>query len=91
MRADHDIRVEIPGGRPPVVVTLDAHILDRIWASICHLPMPRSQCHLLERRLTGPCAVRDLIRDLAADSVLVIPVGGLELRIRWAHPSEEAA
>ncbi|MEU9043759.1 MULTISPECIES: hypothetical protein [unclassified Kitasatospora] len=91
MRADHDILVEIPGVRPPAVRTLTPDALDRIWASICHLPMPRSQHHALERRLTGPCAKRDIIRDLAASPVLVIPVGVREVRIRWANPSGEPA
>ncbi|MFF7989734.1 hypothetical protein ACFZDG_08095 [Kitasatospora xanthocidica] len=91
MRADHDVVIEVPGVKPPVVVALDPGTLQRIWASICHLPMPRSQHHALERRLTGPCAKRDVIRDLAADPVLVLPVGGHEVRIRWANPSGEPA
>ncbi|MFE6052172.1 hypothetical protein ACFQ6N_15565 [Kitasatospora sp. NPDC056446] len=91
MRADHDILVEIPGVRPPTVHMLGPDALERIWASICHLPMPRFQHYTLERRFTGPCAGRDIIRDLAAEPVLVLPVGDREVRIRWANASEESA
>ncbi len=91
MRADHEILIEIPGVEPPAIRTLNADTLDRIWAAICHLPMSRSQHYVLEYRLTGPCAKRNVIRDLAAEPVLVLAVGDHEVRIRWANPSGESA
>ncbi|MFJ6621372.1 hypothetical protein ACIQOW_27840 [Kitasatospora sp. NPDC091335] len=89
MRADHDILVEVPDLRPPTVHTLNADALERIWASVCHLPMSRFQHYALERRLTGPCARRDILRDLAGAPVLVLPLGDRELRISWANPTRE--
>ncbi|MGW2869792.1 hypothetical protein [Kitasatospora sp. NPDC001225] len=85
MRADHDIRVEIPGLRPPGVHTLNPGTLAMIWDAIRRVPMPRFEYWRLERRLTGPCAERDAIRDLAESPVVVIPVGDREVRIRWAN------
>ncbi|MFG2915964.1 hypothetical protein ACGF0D_24145 [Kitasatospora sp. NPDC048298] len=85
MRADHDIRVEIPGLRPPTVHTCNADNLERIWNSLHHLPMSRFQHHVLERRLTGPCASRDIIRDLDDAPALTLPLGEHELRITWAN------
>ncbi|MFE7589966.1 hypothetical protein ACFU6K_11220 [Kitasatospora sp. NPDC057512] len=85
MRADHDIRVEIPGFRPSGVHTLNSETLAMIWDVICRVPMSRFEYWQLERRLTGPCARRDAIRDLAENPVVVIPVGDREVRIRWAN------
>ncbi|MFE4519225.1 hypothetical protein ACFRMQ_34165 [Kitasatospora sp. NPDC056783] len=85
MRADHDVRVEIPGLRLPEVHTLSAGVLERIWNAVCHLPMSRFQHYALERRLTGPCAKRDLIRDLTDAPALTIPAGDHEIRISWAN------
>nr|BFD95917.1 hypothetical protein KitaXyl93_72770 [Kitasatospora sp. Xyl93] len=87
MRADHDVVIEVPGLRPPAVHTLNADTLERIWASVRHLPMSRFEHHVLERRLTGPCAQRDVIRDLADHPVLTLPVGDREIRISWANPA----
>ncbi|MFJ9840088.1 hypothetical protein ACIRYZ_06390 [Kitasatospora sp. NPDC101155] len=89
MRADHDILVEIPGVKPPAVRILNASTLETIWASICFLPMPRPQHQLLERQFSGPCAERDVIRHLAANPVLVLPVGEHEVRISWANSTGE--
>ncbi|MFH8382631.1 hypothetical protein ACH4E7_17025 [Kitasatospora sp. NPDC018058] len=91
MRADHDILVEIPGVKPPAVHVLDPWTLEAIWDSIRFLPMSRSQFQILERRFTGPCAERDVIRHLAANPALVLPVGECEVRISWANPTEEPA
>ncbi|MGW7448937.1 hypothetical protein [Kitasatospora sp. NPDC054795] len=85
MRDDHDVLVELPGHHPPAVHTLNADALERIWDSVCHLPMSRFQHYVLERRLTGPCARRDIIRDLADAPALSLPLGDRELRISWAN------
>ncbi|MET8543475.1 hypothetical protein ABZW03_22920 [Kitasatospora sp. NPDC004799] len=84
MRADHDVLVEIPGHRPPSIHTLSDDVLERIWDSVRHLPMSRFEHYVLERRLTGPCAKRDIIRDLADEPVLTLPAGDREIRISWA-------
>lgn len=91
MRADHDILVEVPGVRLPVVRTLCFSALAAVWDSICFLPMTRWQHFCLERALTGPCAERDVVRHLAAHPALVLPVGKHELYIRWANPEEGPA
>ncbi|MET8625512.1 hypothetical protein ABZW30_17490 [Kitasatospora sp. NPDC004669] len=91
MRADHDILVEIPGVKPPTIRVLDASTLEAIWDSVRFLPMSRSQLQILERRFTGPCAERDVIRHLAGNPALVFPVGEYEVRISWANPTEEPA
>ncbi|MBV2153469.1 hypothetical protein [Kitasatospora sp. SUK 42] len=91
MRVDHEIRVEIPGVRPPITRTLTSEALEAIWDSICFRPMPRLQHQLLERVLTGPCAERDVIRHLAANPFLALPFGHCELRISWANSGEESA
>jgi hypothetical protein len=91
VRADHDILVEIPGVRPPVIRVLNASTLEAIWDSIRFLPMSRSRLQVLERRFTGPCAERDVIRHLAASPVLVLPIGDYEVRISWANPTGELA
>ncbi|MGW3039374.1 hypothetical protein ACWC9T_04825 [Kitasatospora sp. NPDC001159] len=91
MRADHDILVEIPGVKSSAIRVLDASTLEAIWDSVRFLPMPRSQLQILERRFTGPCAERDVIRHLAANPALVLPVGENEVRISWANPTGEPA
>jgi hypothetical protein len=91
VRADHDILVEIPGVKAPAVRILNPSALEAIWESIRFIPMSRAQLQILERRFTGPCAERDVIRHLAANPVLVLPVGEHEVRIRWANPAGEPA
>jgi hypothetical protein len=91
VRADHDILVEIPGVKPPAIRILGASALEAIWDSIRFLPMSRSQLQILERRFTGPCAERDVVRHLAANPALVLSVGEYEVRISWANPAEEPA
>ncbi|MFE4357430.1 hypothetical protein [Kitasatospora sp. NPDC056800] len=88
MRADHDVLVEIPDHQPPAVHTLSDDLLRRLWDSVRYRPMSRFQHYALERRLTGPCARRDIIRDLADEPVLVIPAGDREIRISWANPAQ---
>ncbi|MFH9354151.1 hypothetical protein [Kitasatospora sp. NPDC017646] len=90
MRADHEIRVEIPGSRPPLVRTLSPDALESLWNSICCRPMSRLQREILERALTGPCAERNIVRHLAAHPCLVLPFGDCELRISWANTAEGA-
>ncbi|MBO1415256.1 hypothetical protein [Streptomyces sp. FH025] len=91
MRADHEVRVEIPGVRPPITRTLTPEALESIWNSICFRPMPRPQHQVLERALTGPCAERDIVRHLAANPFFLLPFGSCELRISWANPDGDPA
>ncbi|MEU3572256.1 hypothetical protein AB0E96_28090 [Kitasatospora sp. NPDC036755] len=86
MRADHEVLVELPGLRPPTVHTLNDDTLGRIWDSVRHLPMSRFEHHVLERRLTGPCARRDIVRELADTPAVTLPCGDRELRLSWANP-----
>ncbi|MFI9323752.1 hypothetical protein ACIGXI_28775 [Kitasatospora aureofaciens] len=88
MRADHEIRVEIPGVRPPSVHTLSPDGLESLWNSICCRPMSPLQREVLERALTGPCAERTVIRHLAANPYLALPFGDCELRISRANTAE---
>ncbi|MFJ9691839.1 hypothetical protein [Kitasatospora sp. NPDC101183] len=46
--------------------------------------MTRPQYHHLEHALTGPCAVRDVIRHLSGHPLLALPIGDHELCIAWA-------